>query len=420
MNELHKIVIVGGGAGGLELATLLGEHFGKHAKAKITLVDQNLTHIWKPLLHEIAVGALNAHSEELNYYAHAAQHDYEFVLGRFTDLDRSKKSILLEQPFAEVREDQRHYSLGYDTLILAIGSTSNDFNTEGVGEHCHFLDSRVQAEQFQQQLLHLYVAAQTQSSPTDLNIAIIGAGATGVELAAELVQSTQSFHQYGLNKIDPKRVKISLIEAADRILPALSEKISQHTLSELHHANIQVLTHKRVSKIDKKQIYFAQGASIPADLKIWCAGIQAPKVFQQLTEFEKDHLNRLKVYATLQTKTDPNIFAFGDCAHCQPIADEPVLGPRAQVASQQAHFLVSAMAQPMFKFVDKGSLVSLSHHKAVGELLGQVNVQGWVAKSLYISLYRMHQATLHGYTRTAYFMAKDAMNKKLAPNIKLH
>ena len=427
MNELHKIVIVGGGAGGLELATLLGEHFGKQAKAKIILVDQNLTHIWKPLLHEIAVGTLNAHSEELNYYAHAAQHNYEFVLGRFTELERSNKRILLEHPFSSGNKDQQLFSLNYDTLIFAIGSTSNDFNTEGVREHCHFLDRRVQAEQFQQQLLHLYVAAQTQSSLTDLNIAIIGAGATGVELAAELVQSTQSFHQYGLNKIDPKRVKISLIEAADRILPALSEKISQHTLRELHHANIQVLTHKRVSKIDETQIYFADGASIPADLKVWCAGIQAPQVFQHLTEFEKDHLNRLKVYATLQTKTDPNIFAFGDCAHCQPIADEPVLGPRAQVASQQAHFLVSAMSariknktQPMFKFIDKGSLVSLSHHKAVGELLGQVNVQGWVAKSLYVSLYRMHQATLHGYTRTAYFMVKDAMNKKLAPNIKLH
>ncbi len=101
MNELHNIVIVGGGAGGLELATLLGAHLGKSAKAKITLVDQNLTHIWKPLLHEIAVGALNAHTEELNYFAHAAQHDYTFVLGRFIQLDRVNKSILLEHPFAE-------------------------------------------------------------------------------------------------------------------------------------------------------------------------------------------------------------------------------------------------------------------------------------------------------------------------------
>lgn len=167
------------------------------------MVDQNLTHIWKPLLYEIAVGALNAHREELNYYAHAAQHDYKFVLGRFSQLDRVHKSILLEYPFSDANEDQHHYSLCYDTLIFAIGSTSNDFNTKGVGERCHFLYSRVQAEQF-----------------------------------------------------------------------------------------------------------------------------------QQLMEFEKDHLNRLKVYATLQTKTDPNIFAFGDCAHCQPIVDEPVPGPRAQVASQ--------------------------------------------------------------------------------------
>ena len=427
MNELHHIVIVGGGAGGLELATLLGEQFGKHAKAKITLVDQNLTHIWKPLLHEIAVGALNAQTEEINYFAHAAQHHYEFVLGRFKALDRSEKSIVLEHSFTANNETQRNFSLSYDSLILALGSTSNDFNTEGVREYCHFLDNRAQAEQFQQQLLALYLNAQTQAALPDLNIAIIGAGATGVELAAELVQSTRAFQQYGLNKIDPKRVKISLIEAADRILPALSESMAHHTQHELQRANIQVLTHKRVNKIDAQQIYFSHGASIPADLKIWCAGIQAPKVFQQLTEFEKDHLNRLKVYATLQTKTDPNVFAFGDCAHCQPIANEPVLGPRAQVASQQAHFLVDAMSarlkqkpQPMFKFADKGALVSLSHHKAVGELLGQVNVQGWLAKSLYISLYRMHQATLHGYTRTAYFIAKDAMNKKIAPKIKLH
>jgi NADH dehydrogenase len=110
------------------------------------LVDQNLTHIWKPLLHEIAVGALNVHSEELNYYAHVTQHDYKFVLGRFSQLDHVHKSILLEHPFSGTNEDQHHYSLSYDTLIFAIGSTSNDFNTEDIGEHCHFLDSRVQAE----------------------------------------------------------------------------------------------------------------------------------------------------------------------------------------------------------------------------------------------------------------------------------
>ena len=96
--SLHQIVIVGGGAGGLELATQLGDTLGKSSKAKIILVDQKLTHIWKPLLHEIAAGTMNPNEEETNYYAHAAKHHYEFVLGRFEQLDREHKQIVLSKP----------------------------------------------------------------------------------------------------------------------------------------------------------------------------------------------------------------------------------------------------------------------------------------------------------------------------------
>ena len=109
-------------------------------------------------------------------------------------------------------------------------------------------------------------------------------------------------------------------------------------------AHILVLTNQSVSKINEQQIDFSHGSSIPSDLKVCCAGIQAPQVFQQLTEFEKDHLNRLKVYVTLHTKTDPNIFTFSYCTHRQPVTNEPVLSPRAQVASQQAQFLINAMS----------------------------------------------------------------------------
>ena len=191
----HHIVIIGGGAGGLELVTQLGDTLGKSNKAKITLVDQKLTHIWKPLLHEIAAGTLNPSDEETNYYAHAAKHHYEFVLGSFEQLDSHTKTIQLRKTQSSKYDQTEHIHLNYDTLILAVGSVSNDFNTLGVKEYCHFLDSRQQAEVFQQDLLHLYLDAQNKNIERNLHIGIIGAGATGVELAAELVQAKQNFYK---------------------------------------------------------------------------------------------------------------------------------------------------------------------------------------------------------------------------------
>ncbi len=208
---LHHIVIVGGGAGGLELATQLGERFGRKKKAKITLIDQNLTHIWKPLLHEIAAGSLNPHEEQTNYFAHAEKHDFEFILGTLINVNKDQKQITISPPQLSKEHTPVIQSLSYDTLILAVGSVSNDFGTEGVRENCHFLDSRKQADIFQQDLFHLYIEAQNQATERALNIGIVGAGATGVELAAELIETTKNFYRYGLKKINPKQVKITLI-----------------------------------------------------------------------------------------------------------------------------------------------------------------------------------------------------------------
>ncbi|MFT4021765.1 MAG: NAD(P)/FAD-dependent oxidoreductase [Acinetobacter sp.] len=428
MKGLHRIVIVGGGAGGLELATQLGDNLGKHQKAEIILVDQSLSHIWKPLLHEIAAGTLNPHSEETNYFAHAKKHHYQFVLGRFETLDKTQKTITISYPQVSARHHETNEQvIPYDTLILAIGSRCNDFGTEGVRENCHFLDNREQAEIFQQDLFHLYLNAQNHSTDQKLNIAIIGAGATGVELAAELDETTENFYQYGLNKISPDAVKITLIEASDRILPALSPSISEHTVKTLTKMGIDVLTNHKVNKVDADNIYFQDGKVLPAQLKVWAAGVQAPPAIASLTDFERDRINRLKVYATLQTFSDPDIFAFGDCAHCQPEAQEPPLSPRAQVASQQASFLAQAMVArirgatlPMFQFTDKGSLVSLSRNKAIGEILGQVQVHGVFAKSMYMSLYRIHQAHIHGYTQAGLLATKDFVTRRVSPKIKLY
>lgn len=428
----HRIVIVGGGAGGLELATRLGNQLGKRNKAEIILVDAALTHIWKPLLHEVAAGTLNSYEDELNYFAHASQHHFEFFLGRMIDIDRKDKTILLaalqDEDGKEVAPER---SIAYDTLVVAIGSTSNDFGTVGAKEHCIFLDSRPQADRFQREFLSLYLEAQAknlvQHHHKQLNIAIIGAGATGVELAAELHHAANQFSKYGLNSIDPKDVKISLIEAAPRVLPALPKRVSHDAEATLREIGVQVIKNCRVVKIDAHTVYCEDEIEIPATLKVWSAGIKAPDFLQGIGGLETNRINQLVVNASLQSSLDEDIFAMGDCACYIPAGAERPVPPRAQVANQQAIFLAKAMAlrlegKPLgsFEFKDKGSLVSLSDQSTVGNILGNINVDGLFARMMYISLYRFHQVALHGVFKTSLMIIKDLLSKGSSPQLKLH
>ena len=223
---LHRIVVVGGGAGGLELVTRLGDRLGKRRKALVTLVDQSRTHLWKPLLHQVAAGSMDLNDHELDYLFQARWHHFQFRLGRMQGLDRARKEIRL----APIHDDRGREviaasSIAYDTLVLALGSTTNDFGTPGAAEHAISLDTPQQAALFHSRLLNACLRANAQDGPLQpgqLHIAIIGAGATGVELAAELHNTTREFVAFGLGRIDPERdIKLTIVEAAPRILPAL-------------------------------------------------------------------------------------------------------------------------------------------------------------------------------------------------------
>ncbi len=431
----HQIVIVGGGAGGLELATRLGRTLGKRGQAKITLVDANLTHIWKPLLHEVAAGSLNSSGDELNYVAQAKWNHFEFQLGRMCDLNRAKKRISL----AATLDDQGQVlmparELSYDSLVIAVGSTTNDFGTSGAAEHCLFLDTREQAERFHHQLLSHYLRAHaSQSAATELiNIAIVGAGATGVELAAELHHAARELAAYGLDRISPENMRITLIEAGPRVLPALPERISQPVHKTLEKLGVTVLTGAAVSQVTREALHTAQGQVIPATLKVWAAGIRAPDFLKELDGLESNRINQLQVRLTLQTTLDDNIFAFGDCAACpQPGSGGRNVPPRAQAAHQQASLLgkslklrIEGKALPEYRYRDYGSLISLSTFSAVGNLMGNltgsVMLEGWLARMFYVSLYRMHQIALYGVTRTLLMMLGDRIGRSTEPRLKLH
>ncbi|MBD3735067.1 MAG: NAD(P)/FAD-dependent oxidoreductase [Pseudomonas balearica] len=429
----HRIVIVGGGAGGLELATRLGRTLGKRDQARITLVDANLTHIWKPLLHEVAAGSLNSSADELNYVAQAKWNHFEFQMGRMSALDRSRKCIQLETIADETTAAApTSRMLSYDTLVIAVGSTTNDFGTPGAAEHCIFLDTRKQAERFHRQLLAHYMRAQADdSSPASIDMAIVGAGATGVELAAELLHAARELAAYGLDRISPDNVNITLIEAGPRVLPALPERISQPVHQTLLKLGVRVMTNAAVSEVEQHGLRTRDGEFVPCSLKVWAAGIQAPAFLRDLDGLESNRINQLVVRPTLQTSRDPDIFAFGDCAACPQRDSERNVPPRAQAAHQQASLLakslklhLSGQPLPEYHYRDYGSLISLSRFSAVGNLMGNltgnVMLEGWLARMFYISLYRMHQIALYGVARTALMMLGDRLSRSTEPRLKLH
>jgi NADH dehydrogenase len=434
----HHIVIVGGGAGGLELATRLGDTLGKHNKAIVTLVDKSPTHLWKPLLHEVAAGSMDLDEHELEYMAQARWHHFRFRLGAMEGLNRAMREIYLAPSYDDAGElliPRR--TMRYDTLVMALGSVSNDFGVPGVAEHCISLDTQAEATTFHRRLINACIRAQVQETNLrqgQLNVAIIGAGATGVELAAELHNTTRELAAYGLDRIEPDRdVKLSIIEAAPRVLPALPESLSLEVQRQLAKLNISLELGERVTKVDEKGVYTQSGRLVPAELVVWAAGIKAPDFIRNIDGLETNNANQLVVRSTLQTTRDDNIFAMGDCAAC-PLGEGQtgLVPPRAQAAHQQASMLIKSINNrmkgkplPEYKYRDFGSLVNLGKYTTVGNLMGGITggslfIQGTFAGIMYRSLYKMHLYALHGFSKVVLDTIARMITRRTEPHVKLH
>ena len=436
-SSLHHIVIVGGGAGGLELATRLGDTLGRKGKAAITLIDKTRTHVWKPLLHEIAAGSMNPDKHELEYLAQAHWHHFRFRLGTMDGLDRTKKEVYVAPYHDEdgVEVIPRRV-FQYDTLIIAVGSTTNDFGIKGARDYSIALDTQGQAERFHRRLHNALIRAQTQEEPVQagqLEVVIVGARATGIELAAELHNTTRELSAYGLDKIDPdKDIRISLIEASDRILPALPKKLSDSVEMELRKLKVHLYMGERVTEVSEKGVYTHSGRFIPSELVVWAAGIKAPDFLAQLDGLETNRINQLLVKPTLQTTLDESVFAFGDCAACPWAGHEGTVPPRAQAAHQQASLLVKSMKRrlagksiPEYHYRDYGSLVNLGRYSAVGNLMGALTggsmyIEGLMARLMYQSLYKMHLMALHGFFTVFLQTVARIITRRTEPQVKLH
>jgi NADH dehydrogenase len=433
----HQIVIVGGGAGGLELATRLGDRYGKRGKADVTLIDRRRGHLWKPLLHEIAAGTMDLGHTELDYLAQAHWHHFRYRVGALDGMDRSRKLVHVAASHGEdglLVTPAR--TVPYDTLVIAIGSLTNDFGTPGVAEHALRLDTVDVAARFHRRLIDACIRAHAQTEPLrpeQLKVAIIGAGATGVELAAELHKSTRDLVAYGLDRISPDRdIKIHLIEAAPRILPGLPERLSTGAVKLLERLGVAVHVGSKVAAVGPNSVTLADGGVIPAELIVWAAGVKAPEVLTRLDGLAVNRINQLVVHDTLRTTLDENVFAIGDCAACPWPAKNGTVPPRAQAAHQQASHMLGQIkrrfagrALTPFRYRDFGSLVSLGEYSTVGNLMGALVggnlwVEGYFARLMYLSLHKMHELALHGIAKVGLDTLARLITRRTEPVVKLH
>jgi NADH dehydrogenase len=434
MKAAHKVVIVGGGAGGLELAAKMGRKFGP---GHVVLVDRSAYHIWKPSLHEVAAGTMDVNQEGISYALLAKDCGFTFQLGEVAGVDRAAHLVKLA-PMVDEHGDELlpERDVAYDTLVLAIGSKSNFFGTPGAEQHAIALDATSQAEKFRLKFLRALMVADhlKATDPTHaLSIAIVGGGATGVELAAELTEAGRDMVYYGITHLDPKRdVRITIIEGAPRILAMLPEKLATAAHHLLTERGVSIQTNVRVASVGREGVTDTAGVTYPAQLCVWAAGIEAPALTRRL-DLELNRLGQVVVNSALRT-ADADVFAFGDCAQAPWGTEGKFMPARAQVAHQQATFLVKTLSERLkgqpetarvFTFHDHGSLVSVGQAAGVGSLMGVLSgksmfVEGFFARMMYMSLHLMHHQAFMGTIRMGLLAIGRLMLRRSRPRVKLH
>jgi NADH dehydrogenase len=433
-DDPFQVLIVGGGAGGLELACRLGRKWGPE---RVALVDRNLFHLWKPSLHEVAAGTLDVHQEGLSYQMLAHDNRFTFVYGTLQGLAAQAHEIVVGAVVDEGEEVLPERRVGYRRLVLALGSVANDFGVEGVAQHAFSLDGPHDAERFRLRMLRLLSLADVTKArdPTaGLDIVIIGGGATGVELAAELREASAVRSRYGLRHIEARRdVRIRILEGAPRLLAPLAEDVSTAATRLLLERDVDVTTSCKVVRVDADRVTDAEGHAYPADLVVWAAGIKAPPLLGHLG-LPTARGGQVTVDERLRVPGVDDVFALGDCAAC-PMPGGKTVPPRAQAAHQQADYLYALLRLPEgsdldahapYRYRDHGSLVSIGSEDTVGSLMGTLFshtpffVEGLFARLMYVSLHLLHHRAVMGSARTAVLALARFLVKRATPLVKLH
>jgi NADH:ubiquinone reductase (H+-translocating) len=426
----HRVVIVGGGFGGLSAAKAL-----RRVDVDVTVIDRTSRHVNQPMLAQVAMGTLSAGdiapsiSDILRHHRNA-----RVVLGDVVGMDLDGRRVTVETI-------DRRTQIAYDSLIVAAGASQSYFGHPEFARDAPGVKTIEHALELRDRIRGAFELAQHESDAAArrrcLTFVVVGAGATGVELAAELHRTTREMVAYGLDRVDAdKDIRVMVIEAAPRVLPALPERLSQASEKLLRELGVDVHTGAKVAEVQAGGVRLADGRLLPAELIVWAAGVKAPDLLKDIAGLETNRINQLVVRQTLQSTRDDDIFAIGDCAACAwPQANGGKGGfvpPRAQAAHQHASHVTPQIKRRLagkplkdYRYRDFGSLVSLGEYSTVGNMMGgliggSLMIEGLFARLMYLSLYKMHELALHGSAKVALDTLARLIVRRTEPHVKLH
>jgi NADH dehydrogenase len=387
----HRVVIVGGGFGGLNAAKAL-----RHAPVEITLIDRRNFHLFQPLLYQVATGALSpADIAAPLRSVLRRQRNVRVLLDEVVGLDPDARRLRL-----------RHDALDYDTLIVATGAHHQYFGHDAWSQSAPGLKTIEDATHIRSRILLAFEAAERARDPDDvracLTFVVVGGGPTGVELAGAVAEIAHDTLAHDFRAIDPSAAQILLVEAGDRILNAFPTSLAAHATRSLRRLGVAVHTNAAVTDImsDAVDVRFGDEVRrIPTHTVLWAAGVQASSLGRLLattTGAELDRAGRVVVQPDTSIAGRPEIFVIGDLACFTHLTGKPLPGV-AQVAIQQGRYaakivrarLRGAPPPPPFRYRDPGNLATIGRAAAIADF-GWVRLHGFVAWFVWVFVHLMY------------------------------
>ena len=385
---MHRVVVVGGGFGGLQAALKL-----RRTPVEVTLVDRRNFHLFQPLTYQVATGALSPGEIAYPLRAIFKRHgNVRVVMAEVSDFDLTARELHL-RPVAGIPAPR---AMPYDTLIVAGGSRYSYFGHDDWSEYAAEVKSLESALVVRSRLLSAFEAAEAEPDPELrvgwLTFAVVGAGPTGVEMAGQIAELARDTLRGDFRAIDPRTARILLVEAADRVLTSFPPSLSAKAARSLQRLGVTVLTGRTVVGVDGDGVTLDDGSRdaerISSRTVIWAAGVTASSLASRLGELtgaERDDAGRVTVEPDLTLPGHPEVFALGDMVRVRGADGASVLPGVAPVAMQQGRYAAKVVRArlrdretPPFRYRDKGNLATIGRAAAVADIKG-LRLSGLIA-----------------------------------------
>lgn len=413
-----RVVIVGGGFGGLTAAQAL-----KHAPVEVLLIDRRNHHLFQPLLYQVATAALSpADIAAPIRKVLRRQRNAEVLLAEVTGIDTAARTVSVGT-----------HSIAYDYLILAAGATHSYFSNPEWEQHAPGLKTIEDATEIRRRFLLAFESAEVEADPearrAALTFVIVGGGPTGVELAGAIAEISRSVIPQDFRRVDTRTARVVLVEALPRILPAMPEKCSADAKQQLEEMGVEVLLSTRVTRVDESGVVAGDRGEtiIPARNVFWAAGVKASPL-GALLGAECDRAGRVVVQPDLSMAAHPEVFVIGDMAAAKDPRTGALVPGVAQAAMQGGRHVARIIAaevqakqsgreaapRPAFVYVDKGNMATIGRYRAVADIAGR-RLRGFVAwliwsfiHVLFLINFRSRLAVMFSWVWTYLFFDRGA------------